>query len=137
LTVNIIVFPPQISFSSQFHLDIVALLLKYQREISEDVFKLVLSLFIPIMIIRTPQIGESYIHVPFNFIFITINMYEFITKVKLHEINSVHKDQSLPKNLSGSNWTQIRIKMWPEMLSFYCRNSTGTKYGLVEVRSAA
>ena len=48
----------------------------------------------------------------------------------------VHKDQMLPKNLSGSNWTQIGIKMRIEMLIFCCKDCIGTKYGLVEVGSA-
>jgi len=57
------------------------------------------------------------------------------TKAKAHKENSEHKDQNLPKNLNGSKWTQIGLKMWPETLIFCCRNSTGTKHVLVEIRS--
>jgi len=49
----------------------------------------------------------------------------------------VHKNQRLPKNLSGSHWTQIGLKIWLEILIFFCMDSTDTKHGLVEVESAA
>jgi len=38
-------------------------------------------------------------------------MYISTTKVKAYGENSVHKDQKLSKNLNGSKWTQIGLKM--------------------------
>ena len=58
-------------------------------------------------------------------------------KSKTPWIKLMHKDQRLPKNLSGSNGTQMRLKMWPETLIFYCRGSTCTKNELSEVGFAA
>ena len=48
----------------------------------------------------------------------------------------MHKYQRKPKNFIGSSWTQMRLKMWPEMLIFCYKNITGTKHGLAEVRSS-
>ena len=103
-----IVFPPPVSFSIQPYLGIVALLHRCQGEISEEIFKLIFSLLIPIMIIKTLKIRKRC--VPFNLLLIAISIYVFTTKVKPREINSVHKDQRLPKNLSGSNGTQIELE---------------------------
>jgi len=94
------VFQPSISFFSQFYLGIVALLRRCQGEISEEIFKLVFSLFILIMIIKTLKIRESCIHVPFNLILISINIYITSTKVKFHRVKikiSVKKLRNYPK----------------------------------------
>jgi len=79
------VFPPPTSFSSHLQLGIVTLLLRCQGEITGEIFKILFSLFIPIMIIRIPKIQESCIHIPFNLLFITISIYVFTTKVKPYE----------------------------------------------------
>jgi len=70
-----------------------------------------------ILIIKNLKVRESCMHVLFNNL-ITISIYVFTTKVKLHEQNSMNIDQRLPKNLSGSKCTQIRLKMWHETLIF-------------------
>jgi len=87
------------------------------------------------MIIRAPKIWNSRIYISFNFLIFSISIYVSSTKVKAHGENSVYKGQKLPKNLNGSNWTQIGLESGPEMLIFCCRNSTGTKQKLVEVKS--
>jgi len=43
----------------------------------------------------------------------------------------MRKDQRLPKNLSGSNWTLIGLEMWLETLIFYCRDSRAPNIGLL------
>jgi len=47
----------------------------------------------------------------------------------------MHEDLKLPKNLNGSNWTQIRLEMRAETLLFCCTNNTDIKYGLAGVGS--
>jgi len=96
---------------------------------------MVFSLFIPIMIIRTPKIRDNHIHIMFNFLVITISIYVPTTKNKdsLRKFNS--QAQKLPKGLNDSNMARIGLEMDPETLSNCCRNYTGTKQGLVEVRS--
>ena len=84
LTVDMTAFPPPIRFFSQLHLGIVSLLRRCQGEISEEILKMVFSLFTPILIIKRSKIQESCICVPFNLlILISINV--FATKVKLHK----------------------------------------------------
>ena len=130
MIIDMAIFSPPISLSNQFHLDIMVLLLRYQNKITEKSFKIVFSL-IPNMIIRTSRIWESHMHISFHFLFITISIYVFPAAVKTHVENSVHKDQKLSKNFNGSNWTQFRLKMWPETLIFFYRNSNDIKHGLV------
>jgi len=66
-------------------LGIVAHLRRCHGEITEDIFKLVFSLLIPILITKNSKIQESCIHVPFNILLITICVYIIATKVKPHE----------------------------------------------------
>ena len=56
------------------------------------------------------NMGEPHTY-PVQLPFITISMYISTTKVKAHGEILVHKDQKLPKNLNGSNLTQIRLEM--------------------------
>jgi len=131
-----IVFLPPISLSNQLHLGIVTILFSCQGEITEKFFKIIFSLLIPIRIMRTQKKRDSHVHIPFNFLFITISMYRSTTKVKAHGENLVHKDQKLLMNLNGSNWAQLMFETGSETLIFCCRNSTDTKQKLVEVKSA-
>ena len=73
-------------------------------------------------------------HILFNFFFITISVYVFTAEVRTHVENLVHKDQMLPKNLNGSNWTRIALKTRSEPLIFCCSIGIGTKHGFVEVK---
>ena len=49
----------------------------------------------------------------------------------------MNKLRNYPKDLNGSDWTQIGREIRPETLMDCCWNCTGTKSELVEVRSAA
>ena len=96
-------------------------------KITEELFKIIFSLLIPIMIIRNPKIRESRIHIPFNFLVITISTYISITKVKSHEENSVTKLRNYHKYLNGLAWTQIGREMGSETLMDCYWNCTSTK----------
>jgi len=84
-------------------LGIVVFLLRCQNKITEKNFTIAFSLLVPIMIMRTLKTWDSRMHIPFNFLFITISMYISTTKVKVRGENSVYKDQKLLKNLNSSN----------------------------------
>jgi len=85
------VFSPPISFSNQPYLGVAALLFRCQNKITEESLKITFSLLILITIMRTPKTWDNRIHIPFNFLFITINIYVSIIKVKAYDENSVHK----------------------------------------------
>ena len=76
---------------------------------------MIFSLLILITIMRAPEIQDSRMHISFNFLVITINIYT--TKVNLMNKLSMHKDQKLLRNLSSSNWAQIRLETMLETLS--------------------
>ena len=70
---------------------ITTLLFRCQNKIAEESFKSAFPVFITIMVINTPKVWDSRKYTPFNFFDITITINVFVTKVKTHEDNSVHK----------------------------------------------
>ena len=129
------VFPSPVSFFIQLSLGIEALLIRCQIKITEESFKIPFPIFITITVISTPKVRNNHKHTPLNSFVITISINVFVAKVKTHENSSVHNLRITP-SLNGSNWTPIGLETWREMLNFFCRNSTGTKEKLVEVRFA-
>ena len=75
--------PPPISFPSKFQLAIVTLLRRYQGEIPEEILKMIFSLFILILIIRTSKIWESCTYVlaqrPIALVLMIINSCSYST----------------------------------------------------------
>jgi len=122
------------SFSIQLYLGITTLLLWCQEEITEKIFKMIFSLFISVTIIWTPKIRDSRIHIPFNFLIITISIYIF------HKIPWINyqciKIRSYPRILTAQIGLKSGWKRGPETPLFCYMNNTDTKHKLVEVRSA-
>jgi len=71
--------------SNQSHLGIPVLLLRCQREITEEIFKMIFPLLLLITIIKTQKMWDSHKHIPFHFFVISNSIYILTTKIKAHE----------------------------------------------------
>jgi len=81
---DLAIFSPPINMSNQLHLGIMIFLLGCQNKITEKFFKVIFSLLIPNMIIRTLKLQDSYIHILFNVLVINISIYISTIKVKYY-----------------------------------------------------
>ena len=87
IDITMIVLYPIIWLYHQLHSGIKALLLRYQRKIIEESFKIVLPVFITLMVIKIMKSRDSRIHFPFNFLWIIISMNILTIKIKSHKEN--------------------------------------------------
>ena len=108
----------------------MTLLLRCQGEITKKILKMIFLFFIPSMIIRALKVRNSRIHIPFNFLIITISIYVPTTKIKAK--NSTHKLKSYRKVLTTRIWLES-ARDEPETLLDCCRKCKGTNHKCMAV----
>ena len=73
-------------------------------------------------------------HIPFNFLWITINIY-IDHKSKISSKNSMHKLKNYLRISTAQTELKSDWKRGPKTLLFCCTNNIGTKHGIVKIRS--